>query len=147
MAALRSADLLCGVYSMANGFSGSKEDWRKLELALLEIDPTLEAFADRHQLSLSKNHKSPERSLSWADPVHRLIQIYVGDEKRLTYDLWLCASEDRENERYWKTEFLLKDVPANQLAHGLRQNLERGRELLQSWSSEDLQLATVLRSS
>jgi len=132
---------------MANGFSGSKEDWRKLESALLEIDPTLEAFADRHQLSLSKNHKWPERSLSWTDPVRRLIQIYVEDEKRLTYDLWLCASEDRENKRYWKTEFLLKDVPANQLAHGLRQNLERGRELLQSWSSEDLRLATVLRSS
>ena len=66
-----------------------------MESPLLEIDPVLEAFADKYQLTLTKNHKWPERSISWGDPVRRLLQIYPQDEKHPAYNLWLCASEDR----------------------------------------------------
>jgi len=47
-----------------------------MEAPLRALDPVLEACADWHGMSLSRNsHNWPERSLAWGAPIHRLIQL------------------------------------------------------------------------
>src|SRR2546430_16910392 len=94
--------------TMPNGHHhGSEEEWNRLEAPFREIDPAVQAFARRHGLRLTTDyHDWPERSLRWGGDIERLIQIYLHDEQRLTWNLWLCASQDRGRERFWKTQFL-----------------------------------------
>src|ERR1700722_9853481 len=100
---------------MANGgWYGTKEEWNRIEAPLLEIDPIVSDFAEKFGLTVRKNNKDwPERSLVWGDGVHCLIQIYLVDQKLLTFNLWLCVSQDRENKRYWKQEFSIKEKTMN----------------------------------
>jgi hypothetical protein len=72
------------------------------------------------------------------------MQIYLADEKRVTYSFWLCASEDRGGERYWRREFLREDVLIGEIAVDLAELLERGRSLLEGWTSETLEFGTTL---
>lgn len=129
---------------MANGFLGSREEWDRLEAPLIAVDPTLEAFARSHDLILGRNHKSPERSLTWGGGVSRLIQIFVAEDEGPRFNLWLCASEDRNGDRFWKQEHLLSAVTGDELAEGLESNLARALDIVTSWQPSDLEIATHL---
>jgi len=130
---------------MPNGFYGSKADWERVEAPLHALDNDLEVFSKRHSIPLSRNGRNwPDRSLVWGSPVRRLIQIFLADEKDLTYNVWICASEDRDNKRYWKQELLRSAVAVTEIEAELADLLERGRALLESWDSDSLEFATTL---
>lgn len=97
--------------TMPNGHYGTEEEWKRLEAPLREIDAALELFARRHNTALSRNyHNWPERSLRWGADPERLIQIYLENEQRLTWNLWLCASQDRDGQRFWRQQSLRHNV-------------------------------------
>jgi hypothetical protein len=128
-----------------NGYHGTEEGWRRLEAPLKEIDAVLEAFAAGHELNVSRNSRGdPERSL-WNDGhVRRLIQIFVGDEKAPTYKVWLCASQDRGRERYWKRRFITEAATSTELKSSIGEWLSEGYAELFGWSEDDLVFATRL---
>lgn len=130
---------------MPNGFYGSRGSWERIESPLRPLDPILEAFARQHGMSLGRNHHDwPERSLRWGQPISRLIQIYLEDEDRLTWNVWLCASEDRSSGRYWRREFLCQAVPIEEISRNLPGLLRQAREIVEQWSAQDLEFATEL---
>ena len=62
---------------MANGFYGDKAEWERIEGPLRSLDATLQAFASRYNIKLTRNDRHwPDRSLEWGDPIRRLLQIY-----------------------------------------------------------------------
>jgi hypothetical protein len=132
---------------MPNGFHGAPQEWARLELPLTKLDARLVNFAYKHQLSLSKNHSGyPERSLrSSDDGLQRLIQIYLEDEHDLTFNLWICASEDRGDERFWKRKFLCRAVPAQEIDNNLESLLREAFEIARSWARTDLELGTKIK--
>ena len=133
---------------MPNGFHGSQDAWNRIEAPLRPLDPTLEAFAHRLGVPLGRNSRNwPERSLRWSAPVSRLIQLYLENEDRLTWTLWVCASEDRSSARYWRHESLRKDVPIVDISTHLNALLDQAHQLVTGWSSRDLEFATELRES
>ena len=84
-------------------------DFNQLEKPLLELDPIFEKFANKHSLIITKNQKDcPERSIVWGTNVRCLIQLYLSSETGGYFNLWLCASEDTANERFWKHETPIK---------------------------------------
>jgi hypothetical protein len=124
---------------MPNGFCGKPEEWERIEKPLRKIDPELESYAKANNLQLSKNyHNWPERSLEWGNRIKKLIQIYLENEKTMTFNLWLCASEDREKRRFWKSIFLKKSVDFSEISDNLIELLNEGRKILNSIKSEDL---------
>lgn len=130
---------------MPNGFHGSRESWDRIEAPLRPLDPVLEAFARRHGMSLGRNHHDwPERSLRWGQPVGRLIQIYLEDENRLAWNLWICASEDRPSGRYWRRELLREAVPIEEISSNLVVLLDEARQIVERWSARDLEFATEI---
>ena len=132
---------------MPNGFHGSDAEWQRIEAPLQRLDAKLDAFSERWNVHLTRSARNwPSRSLEWGEPVRRLIQIFLADETSLKFNLWLCASEDRGGERYWKQDFLKKEVPISEIDAELPELLERGRLLLESWGAEMLEFATPLRS-
>ena len=130
---------------MPNGFHGSREAWNRIEAPLRPLDPILEAFAHRLGVPLGRNYRNwPERSLRWGAPISHLIQLYLEDEDHLTWTLWVCASEDRSSARYWRRDFLRKDVPIEEISTHLAALLDQAYELVTGWSSQDLEFATEL---
>ena len=130
---------------MPNGSDNDEQARTRREAPLLRLDPALEGFARDHRVALGRNyHGGPERSLTWGAPIRRLIQIYPEDEAALTWNVWLCASEDRGRARYWKQEFLERAVPIDAMERALPQLLERARLRVESWSSDQLEYATGL---
>ena len=130
---------------MANGFRGPQAQWETLETPLRALDAELQAFAERHGAALTSNSRNwPDRSIIWGNSIRRLVQIYLADEVRLTYSFWLCASEDRGSNRYWRKQFLREAVPIAEIAADLPDLLEQGRSLLEGWASETLEFATAL---
>lgn len=114
-------------------------------MPLRALDVELRAYAERHGATLTTNSRNwPERSITWENSIRRLMQIYLVDESGLTYSFWLCASEDRGSERYWRKQFLREAVPIAEIAADLRDLLEQGRSLLEGWTSETLEFATTL---
>lgn len=131
---------------MANGgYWESDHEWRRVEAPLLEVDSTLSEFATEFGLEMTKNHKDwPERSFVWGSSVRRLIQLYLADEKLLTFNLWLCASQDRGGKRYWKQETPIKGQPIAAFQDSLPILLRECRMALESWTESDLEFATRL---
>ena len=130
---------------MPNGFVGPVEEWNRLEAPLKEIDPVLGAFAASHGLTLTRNyHAEPERSLRHHGDINRLIEIFVGDETAPTYKVWLCASQDRGHERYWKRRFITEAATPADLKNSIREWLTEGYAELFRWSENDLVFATRL---
>jgi hypothetical protein len=127
---------------MANGFHGSESEWQRLETPLQPLDERMLAFANRHGMTFDRGRRWPDRSLEWwGDSIRRYIQIYVKNEAALTYNMWLCASEDRGRDRYWKQEFLKDGVPASEIDEQLDDLLDHARTLLESWDSNSLEFA------
>ena len=130
---------------MPNGFHGRSIEWTRLEAPLLPLDPTLESFASAHQMDLSRNyHDWPERSLAWGVEPQRLIQIFLADETLLTWTLWVCVFRDHGGSRYRKQADLLKAVTIGVIANALSDLLLRAEDLANSWTIDDLELATKL---
>jgi hypothetical protein len=130
---------------MADGY-GPQAQWETLEKPLQALDAELRDYAERHGATLTSNSGNwPDRSIVWGGSIRRLIQIYLADESSVTYSFWLCASEDRGDKRYWRTLFLKEAVPIAEISTDLRDLLEQGRSLLESWTSDTLELATTLR--
>ena len=95
------------------GWYGTAEQWRRIEVPIKSLDAEFERFAALHGLPISRNHKDwPDRSLAWGESVRCLIQLYLDQEETLGVNLWICASQDRGDSRYWKQEFLCKATPA-----------------------------------
>ena len=131
---------------MANGGHWATDDeWRRVEAPLLEVDAEIGQFAKEFGLRVTKNLKDwPERSIAWGSAIRRLIQLYLVDEKQLTFNLWLCASQDRGDERYWKHEKLISAKTVSEFKDSLPVLLREARMKLEAWSERDLELAVHL---
>jgi len=123
---------------MANGGYFDKEQWQKLEKPLLAIDSVINEFAAANDLEVVQNQKGwPERSIVWhKNDVRCLIQLYLASEKLLTFNLWLCASQDRSGKRFWKQENPVKNQPISEFSGQLAELLREGREKLLQWSND-----------
>jgi len=130
---------------MANGgWYGTQEEWDRIEKPLLELDPIIEKFAEENNLVVTKNHKDwPERSMTWGEDVRCLIQLYLADDKALTFNLWLCASQDRGSKRFWKRETPIKEKQVPQFEGSLLEQLAEGHLKLLGWSknTSEMELA------
>jgi len=131
---------------MANGgIWATDAEWRRVEAPLREVDAAIGDFAAEFGLRVTKNQKDwPERSIAWGDAIRRLIHLYLADEKALTFNLWLCAYQDRDGSRYWKREHLINAQPVHEFKDSLAQLLREGREKLEGWSEQDLELGANL---
>lgn len=119
--------------------------WKELESQLKLLDPDLEEFVRLHRVRLYRSTRNwPDRRLEWGGNLSRLIQIYLEDEDKLLYSMWICLSEDRDRRRFWKNEFLKKSVPIEDIASNLSNLLEIGMKRLESWSRDDLEYGTTL---
>jgi hypothetical protein len=127
---------------MANGsWYGTIEEWQRLEAPIRSLDPTLDHFAADHSLSITRNHKDwPDRSMVWDNGVRCLIQLYLDDAATLGINLWICASQDRNRERYWKQEFLCKAASVDNLSSHLPELLDLAKKKLDHWSLQPEQL-------
>lgn len=131
---------------MPNGYYGSHEEWDRMEAPLKLIEKDLLRFSQDHSLQYSENyHNWPERSLKWeSDGMNKLIQIYLADEKTMTFNLWLCASQDRGFKRFWKRTFLKNNVPFSEIQNELSSLLKKAFDEVNTWKSENLEFATEL---
>ena len=122
---------------MANGgWHGTKEEWDRIERPLLQADTIIDKFANEVGLPVIKNYKDwPGRSISWGDDVKCLIQLYLVNDKELTFNLWLCASQDYGHKRYWKQETSVEQQKINEFKEDLEELLREGYEKLITWSS------------
>jgi hypothetical protein len=124
---------------MANGFQGKRSEWKRITEPLKMIDRALKLFASEQGLKLLRNTRDwPERSFRWGFPIERLIQIYLVDESRLTWSLWLCATEDRADGRYWKRQFLKEEVSMQEISDHLPELLREAYSQVTGWSEQDL---------
>ena len=121
---------------MANGgWYGSAEEWARLEAPLVQIDPVFSAFAKEFGLSVRKNHKNwPDRAIEWGNDTRLLSQLWLTDEKALTFDLWISASQDTDGKRHWKHSTLVKGKAVSDFEDWLPTLLREGREQLVAWS-------------
>lgn len=132
---------------MPNGFYGSRREWDRIEAPLLQLDSSLESFANEHGMSLGRNyHNWPERSLRWGIGINRLIQICLEDDDGTAWNVWLCASEDRPSGRYWRHYFLRRAVSIEAIRTDLKEGLlEEAHALVTAWSGDDLEFAAELK--
>ena len=126
---------------MPNGFYGPKAIWDRMEEPLRNIDPVLKLFAAETGLQLSKNyHNWPERSFRWNESeLHKLIQIYLDDETKLTFTFWICAFEDRSTQRYSKRQKLVEGLAGHDLPEKLDALLAEGKATLDTWKESNLE--------
>ena len=133
---------------MANGgWYGTSEEWQRLEEPLTRIDSLLERFAVSHDLRISRNAKdSPERSLTWRSGPRRLIQLYLENEAGPTWNIWLCCSEDRGDNRYWRNDFAVRGQLLGAFQLRLPILLEESWTTVEAWGADpsQLQFATEL---
>ena len=133
---------------MANGgWYGTKDEWERIEGPLLEVDSILDDFASETGMTISKNYKDfPDRSFVWGDDVRCLIQLYLVDEKDLTFNLWLCASQDRGRKRFLKKDTPIKEQRVEQFKDSLAGELRKGHQRLVEWGNnpDNLEFATEL---
>ena len=76
--------------------------------------------------------------------MRKLIQLYAAEFDKPTFNIWLCASQDRGLSRFWTREFLIEKQPFETFAVRLPQLLEEARVKINSWTEEQLEFATKL---
>jgi len=123
---------------MANGgWYGTQDEWERLEAPLIAFDSAISNFAAARPVSLTKNSKDwPERSLRWHQNPSCLMQLYLADEREVTWNLWLCCAQDRGGDRYWRQELLIEGEPAASFADNLTSLLGAGYDRLNSWQAQ-----------
>jgi hypothetical protein len=128
------------------GWYGSREEWEGLEAPLLSLDEAISTFAGGRSITLSKNHKDwPERSMRWAQNPSCLMQLYLADADSLTWHLWLCCSEDRGRNRFWRQERLIDGEPVSSFAPHISDLLREGYQRLEQWKAAPDQLEFATR--
>ena len=129
---------------MANGGNWhNRAEWRRVEGPLQQLDPILAQFSKRLGLHVTKNQKDwPERTIVWGQGIQLLIQVYLANPEQLTFNMWLCASQDRDGKRYWKHETLIEGKPVAEFEGSFGSLLDEGRLKLESWSEQQLEYAT-----
>jgi hypothetical protein len=132
---------------MANGgWYGTRAEWERQEAPLLKLDPTISSFADEHSLALARNHKDwPERSLRWGQNPSCLMQLYLADADALTWHLWLCCTEDRGRDRFWRQERLIDGEHISTFAPRISSLLREGYLRLEEWKAAPDQLEFATR--
>lgn len=82
----------------------------------------------------------------WDNGVRCLIQLYLDNADTLGVNLWICASQDRGRDRYWKKEFLWKGASAEDVAPSFSEFLSTAKTKLDQWSShpDQLEFATKI---
>lgn len=125
---------------MPNGFSGSAEDWEKLEAPLLEIDELLSQFANERNMRIVKNyHNWPQRQMNWSrDGISRSLWILLANEENMTFHVAAVATLDIGGQRFLKDRWLRKDAEWCAVKEQLPEILEEGVYLLNTWTTEDL---------
>ena len=122
-------------------------DWAKIARPLIDVDPVLDEFAQRFGLQKFSNLNDwPSRVFDWDNGVRCQIQLYLADPQELTFNLWLCASQDRGTTRFWRHETPIKEQRVEAFAGRLMGELEQGRRKLIGWTANPaaLEFATVL---
>ena len=123
---------------MPNGYQGPKAEWDRMEKPLITIDSDLARFASSKSLEIEKNyHAWPSRSLKWRNDASRLIQIYLEDEKDPTFNVWICACEDRENGRYGKDRMIMRNVKISVIQKDIKKLLADCVDEVNSWKPND----------
>jgi len=122
---------------MANGgWYGTKKEWERIENPLLQVDSILDDFAQETGMSMTKNHKDwPERSFEWGSDTRCLIQLFLVDASDLIFNLWLCASQDRGRERFWKQDTPIKEQRVEQFRDSLAGELRKGHQRVVEWGN------------
>lgn len=132
---------------MTNGFHGPRASWERLTAPLRRLDPVLDNFARQHGLEVERDSRNwPNRTLRWGAPIQRLIQIYLEDEKRQTWRLWLCAFENRPTGRYSEQTFLRQGATINEIEETLPALLHEAWNRVSAWKAEDLKPAGPLKA-
>lgn len=136
---------------MANGgYHISNEEWEQMEAELQVLDEGLEQFALKHGFEVDKKTKDfPTRCIRWkSGGVESLIQIYFADTPRPRLNLWICVSQDRERQRFWKRDTLRKEVQASEIVDEFLAILETGKRMMDQWAArpEELEFATNLQA-
>lgn len=112
------------------------DNWAQLERPLLDVDPILDEFAQRVGLRVYRNFNDwPNRVFDWDNGVRCQIQLYLVDPDRLTFNLWLCASQDRGTTRFWRHETAIKEQRVERFAGSLADELQDGRRKLITWTA------------
>ena len=134
---------------MANGgWYGTAEEWQQLEAPLVALDDELTRLADEHGFVLTRNRRDgPNRMIEWnAQGIPCLMQIWLSDDKTLRLNFWICASQDRGGDRFWKREMLKQDEDPAVVRSELARLFEMGRCKLGDWCArpETFEFATKL---
>jgi hypothetical protein len=117
-----------------------------LEEPLLEIDCILVDYAKTNKMVFSNaSPEVPSRSLTWDKKIRKKIQIFLEDDEKMTYNFWIVAIQDRGGKRYWKNALLKDNVDFIEIKNNLKQLLDEGRNILDSWSEDDLEYGTDLK--
>ena len=120
---------------MANGFHGTDERWDAIERPLRRLDSALDEFANRRQLTLTKNARSwPDRSFEWGKRPAILIQVFLESQWERSYTMWVSASDERSRSEYWQQQTLLKAAPIDVLERQLPELLETAYAIAAEWA-------------
>jgi hypothetical protein len=111
-------------------------EWAQIEQPLLGVDPILDEFAKKFGLKKFRNFNDwPCRVFDWDNGVRCQIQLYLVDCEKLTFNLWLCASQDRGTSRFWRHETPIREQRIEQFADRLADELQQGRRKLIGWTA------------
>ena len=122
-------------------------EWAVIGRPLIDVDPVLDEFAKKFGLKKFSNlNEWPNRVFDWDNGVRCQIQLYLVDPHELTFNLWLCASQDRGTTRFWRHDTPIKEQHVGQFASRLTRELEEGRRRLIRWTANPaaLEFAAVL---
>ena len=119
---------------MANGFQGSPQEWKRITEPLEQLDAKIAAFVNEKRLPLQHNNRSwPNREIRWLYQIERLIEIYLEDDKEMTWTLWICAYDYANSVRLRKQETIHKAVSIDALDEQLEESLALAYEKVCSW--------------
>ncbi|MDH3609627.1 MAG: hypothetical protein OEQ24_10355 [Gammaproteobacteria bacterium] len=120
---------------MANGFQGSPQEWKRITEPLEQLDAKIAAFVNEKRLPLQHNNRSwPNREIRWLYQIERLIEIYLEDDKEMTWTLWICAYDYANSVRLRKQETIHKAVSIDVLNEQLEASLALAYEKVCSWN-------------
>ena len=129
---------------MPNGFQGSPQEWERISKPLERLDDKLYAFVADKGLPLQHNNRSwPNREIRWLYQIERLIEIYLEDDKEMTWTLWICAYQYANSIRLRKQKTILKAVSIDELYVDLEDSLELAYEKVCSWNKDMLSEVSI----
>lgn len=83
----------------------------------------------------SRNSREFRNSLDTKDDVRMKWQIFQNYPCKKEYTIWICAATARK----WKEQTLVDNLKAPLNKEEIKKYLQRGFDLLESWSEKDLE--------